>query len=39
MEYADFENFETLKCFIPRRDSAEQSPKVVQLFLLSILLV
>ena len=24
---------------IPRRDSAEQSPKVVQLFLLSILLV
>ena len=24
------------KCFIPRRDPAEQSPKVVQLFLLSI---
>ena len=24
----------TRKCFIPRRDSAEQSPKVVQLFLL-----
>ena len=27
------------KCFIPRRDSAEQSPKGVQLFLLYILLV
>ena len=29
----------TWKCFIPRRDSAEQSPKGVQLFLLYILLV
>ena len=31
--------FEILKTFIPRRDSAEQSPKGVQLFLLYILLV
>ena len=31
--------FETLKMFFPLRDSAEQSPKGVQLFLLYILLV
>ena len=29
-----FAFLKTRKCFIPRRDSAEQSPKVVQLFLL-----
>ena len=27
MKYADFENFETLKCFIPRRDVCLQTPK------------
>ena len=35
----DFTKFLNNKDFIPRRDSAEQSPKGVQLFLLYILLV
>ena len=34
MEYGDFESFEILKCFIPRRDVCLQTPVGVQLVLL-----